>query len=441
MAIPALPTIRQDFGTDSSAIAWVMSGFFIASAIFTGIMGRFGDMFGQRRILLVTIGVYGLGSLGCALSPNLVTLVISRVIMGAGAGMIPLCYSIARNSLPAQGLARAMGAIAMMIGLGAGIGMVLGGFIVDHFSWHASFVLAATLSLLAAILILIYVPEVATRSPAKIDVVGATFLACGLGGLLFAISRGAVWGWADTRIISLMSGGFVLLVILVVIESHRVEPLLHIPTLRMRPIFFTNIGSLMMGSGQVAVSILIVQAAQLPTDSGGLGASASASGLLIVPYSIAMVAGSQIAGRSANRFGGRLIFAIGAAFAFIGLMGVATAPMSLWELSVMAGVSGLGISMTLFAAPYLLYLYVPSSRIGEANGTNGIARALGQSFGTQVTAAVITMGGVLQGDPSMHGFRLAFKLSAMACALAIVTSLLIPKSKPESLPVLVQHPT
>ena len=304
MVIPALPTIRQDFGTDSSSIAWVMSGFFIASAIFTGIMGRFGDMFGQRRILLVTIGVYGLGSLGCALSPNLVTLVISRVIMGAGAGMIPLCYSIARNSLPVQGLARAMGAIAMMIGLGAGIGMVLGGFIVDHFSWHASFVLAVTLSLLAAILVLIYVPEVATRSPAKIDIVGATLLACGLGGLLFAISRGATWGWSDQRIILLMSGGFMVLVILVVVESHRAEPLLHIPTLRMRPIFFTNIGSLMMGSGQVAVSILIVQVAQLSTESGGLGANASASGLLIVPYSIAMVAGSQIAGRSANRFGG-----------------------------------------------------------------------------------------------------------------------------------------
>lgn len=428
MVIPALPQISSDFGVDESQTAWVMTAFFISSAVCSGIVGRLGDMFGKRRMLLIAITCYGTGALASAAAPALPVLVVGRIVMGSGAGMVPLAYAIARDELDGSRVARAMGTIAMMIGLGAGIGMVLGGVLVDVASWHTSFLVAAGLSAVVFVLTLIVIPPSSLRSPARLDVVGALLLASGLGSVLFAISRGPAWGWSSPGVLLLAAAGLVALALLFRVESHRDAPLLHVPTLRLRPVLFTNLASLAMGSGQVAVSILVVQLAQLPADSGGLGVDASTAGLLIIPYSIAMVVGSNLAGMFAGRLGGRRILMIGASLATLGLIALAVAPVTSTTLCVLAGVSGLGISMTLVAAPFLLVQAVPQSRTGEANGANTIARAVGQSLGSQVTATVIAAHIVVGSEfPPASAYSVAFWLSAAGCASAILSGASIPR--------------
>jgi MFS family permease len=429
MVIPALPQIQRDFGSTAASTAWVMSAFFIASAIFTGVMGRLGDMFGKRRVLLFTLLAYGAGAALSAIAINLPMLVAGRVIMGSGAGMVPLGYAIARDELPVLKVSRGIGTIAMMIGLGAGIGMILGGVLVDSAGWHASFVLAAMITLVSLALVAAFIPESPVRSPAAVDWAGAGLLAVGLGGLLLGISRASYWGWSDSRTVVLLISGLAVLVALLAVETRKSEPLLHVPTLRMRPVLFTNVASLTMGAGQVAVSILIVQVAQLPESRGGLGLSATHAGLLIIPYSLTMVAGSQVAGRSAGRIGGRGILAAGAATAALGLAGLAVLPISEFHLWALAALSGLGISMTLVAAPYLLAESVPLARTGEANGLNTIARAVGQGVGTQLSATVLAASVVGASTlPTASGYSRAFGLAAGLCFFGVIASLAIART-------------
>lgn len=414
MVIPGLPAIEAHFRSTPAATGWVMSGFFISSAVCTGIVGRLGDMFGKRRMLVATLATYGCGAVLCALAPTLPLLVVGRVIMGGGGGMVPLAYAIARDELACDRVSKAMGSIAMMIGLGAGLGMVTGGVLVDRVGWPAGFTVAAALTVACVAATLCFVPESPIRSPARVDLLGAALLALGLGSLLFAINRTVDWGVDDARTVLLAGAGLALLVALIRFERDRVQPLLHVPTLVLRPVLFTNVASFTMGAGQVAVSILVVQLAQLPQANGGLGTSASGAGLLIVPYSLTMVVGSQLAGRTAGRVGGHSLLMGGALLAGAGLVGLAVTPTSLVALAALAAVSGLGISMTLVAAPLLLATHVDRARTGEANGTNTIARAVGQSVGTQVSTAVLAATAVA-GAATAHGFRVAFVLSAVAC--------------------------
>lgn len=421
MVIPAIPQISVDLAADEASVAWVMTAFFISSAVCTGIVGRLGDMFGKRRMLLAAITAYAAGAVLSAFAPSLPVLVLGRVVMGSGAGMVPLAFAIARDEVHPSKVSTAMGTIAMMIGLGAGIGMILGGVLVDAVSWHASFTVAAALSGLAFALTALVVPVSSIRSPARVDVAGALLLAGGLGGVLMAITRTAAWGSSDPRVLGLALIGFSLLALLVVVESRRADPLLHLATLRIRPVLFTNLATFSMGVGQIAVSILVVQVAQLPVSRGGLGADASAAALLIIPYSVTMVIGSQLAGRSAGRYGGRTILVTGAVLATTGLVGLAIAPVTAAWLWSLAGLSGLGISMTLVAAPYLIAEAVPRSRTGEANGANTIARAVGQGLGTQVTATTIAAHVAKASDiPSAGAYSVAFWMSAAACGSAIV---------------------
>ena len=429
MLIPALPAIQADFGSESETTAWVMTGFFISSAVFTGLVGRFGDMFGQRRMYLATLSFYGSGALLGGFSTSLSMVVISRVIMGAGAGMIPLAFAIARNQLPQPRIGRAMGSISMMIGFGAGVGMIIGGVMVDQFDWRKIFYLSAVLSIVVFVLSVITIPKSLLKLDVKIDGVGAILFASGLVCLLSAIGRGSSWGWLDVRIIALCATGVGTLALFIVVEKRMPEPFVHVPTLFLRSVLFTNIASLMMGAGQVAVSIQVVQLAQLPLASGGLEASASLAGLIIIPYSLAMMLGSQISGRVVMEFGGRTIFRTGATLATTGLVLLAVVPPSLSVLGTLAGLSGLGISMTLMAGPFLISHSVIRSKASEANGINAIARSVGQAIGTQVAASMIGATATASGFPTADGYSVVFALSAVGCFFAIVSGSMIPISK------------
>lgn len=429
MVIPALPEMQRFFGSSAADTGWVMSAFFISSAVCTGIAGRLGDIFGKRRVLLFLIAAFGTGAAICALAATLPAMVVGRVIMGVGGGIVPIAYSIARDEVAGTRLSTAFGTIAMTIGLGAGVGMVAGGLFVDHAGFHWSFVAAVLLTIAVFVTVLRVVPESPFRTAARVDWGGAVLLLGGLGALLAAISRGVAWGWGSDRVLGLAAVGLAVIVALVTYERRRPQPMLHIATLVRRPVLAANIAALAMGAGQVAVSILIVQYAQVPELGGGLGATATQASLFLIPYSITMVIGARLAGGFARHRGGRPVLIGGATLAALGVGLLAFVPISPVWLCVLAGLSGLGISMTLVAPPLILAGAVDRARTAEANGANTIARNVGQSIGAQMTATVISAQVIVGsgGLPSAAGYAPAFVLSALACVGAVAAGLLVPR--------------
>ncbi len=207
MLIPALGELTDQLGTDASGIAWVLTGYLLAAAVATPIAGRLGDMFGKRRLLVISLLLFGLGSTVAALGDSLEVVVAGRVLQGFGGGIFPLCFGIIRDEFPRERVAGSIGLISAIFGIGGGAGLIAGGLIADHLSYHWIFWLGTITAALAALATQLWVPESPERTPGRIDLRGAALLAVGLVLPLIAISRANAWGWGAPQTLGLIAAG------------------------------------------------------------------------------------------------------------------------------------------------------------------------------------------------------------------------------------------
>src|SRR3954466_12630400 len=197
--IPALPELMRALDTDASGVTWTLTGYLVAAAVFTPLMGRLGDIFGKRRLLVISLAAFAAGSVIAAVSANLWVVVGGRVVQGVGGGIFPLCFAILRDEFPRDRIARAIGLMSAIAAIGGGLGLVLGGVLVDHVSYHWIFWLGAVMGLAAAVAAELLVPESPVRTPARVDVRGALVLGVGLTIPLVGISQASSIGWGHPR--------------------------------------------------------------------------------------------------------------------------------------------------------------------------------------------------------------------------------------------------
>ncbi|MGO4751992.1 MFS transporter, partial [Streptomyces sp. 2MCAF27] len=180
LVVPLVTELPQLLHTSSSNASWVITATLLAGAVSTPVMGRLGDMFGKRRMLVVALGLLVVGSLVCAVTSDLVVMVIGRAIQGGAMGAIPLGISIMRDELPPKKLGSAMALMSSSLGIGGALGLPAAAFVAQHTNWHVLFYGAAGLGVLALALVLIVVPESAVRTPSRFDAIGAIGLSAGL---------------------------------------------------------------------------------------------------------------------------------------------------------------------------------------------------------------------------------------------------------------------
>ncbi len=195
MLVPALGELTHQLDTDASGIAWVLTGYLLAAAVATPVAGRLGDMFGKRRLLVISLIVFGAGSTVAALGSSLEVVVGGRVLQGFGGGIFPLCFGIIRDEFPREKVASSIGLISAIFGIGGGAGLIGGGLIADHLSYHWIFWLGTITAALAALAMQLWIPESPERKPGRVDLRGAALLGVGLVMPLIAISRANDWGW------------------------------------------------------------------------------------------------------------------------------------------------------------------------------------------------------------------------------------------------------
>ena len=168
--------------------------------MFTPLLGKLGDMFGKQRLLVISLAVFGLGSLAAAAGDSLGWLVACRVLQGTGAAVFPLAFGIIRDEFPAERVGVAVGVMSSVFGVGGGLGLVGSGFVLDSLSWHWLFILGGAPVLVAAALIWAFVPESPVRRGGRPDFLGAFVLSSALVSLLLAITKGEAWGWTSLPI-------------------------------------------------------------------------------------------------------------------------------------------------------------------------------------------------------------------------------------------------
>lgn len=437
MLIPALGELTHQLGTDANGIAWVLTGYLLAAAVATPIAGRLGDMFGKRRMLVLSLAAFGLGSILAALGNSLGVVVSGRVLQGMGGGIFPLCFAIIRDEFPREKVAGSIGLISAIFGIGGGAGLIGGGLIADHLSVHWIFWLAAISAALAALATQLWVPESPERKPGRVDLRGAALLALGLALPLIAISRANDWGWGSARTVVLIAAGLVVLAVWVAVERRTRQPLADIPTLLKPPVLMTNVATLFVGFGMFGSFLLIPQLAELPESTGfGFGLDATGAGLLMLPGALMMLFTGPISGALGTHFGSKLPLAIGAGITSAGLLGLGLDHGTQLAVIAWSFVMSTGIGLAFAAMANLIVEAVPRDQTGEATGFNALTRLVGASLGSQVSAAVLASSAVA-GSPlaTDGGFTAAFLVSAAVAAVAAGIAVVIPRGEHQAVRV------
>jgi EmrB/QacA subfamily drug resistance transporter len=428
--IPALTSMQEAFGVSTSDITWMVSAYFLAASVATPVFGRLGDMFGKERFLAISLGVFAAGSAVCALSDGLELMIVGRALQGVGGGVFPLSIGIVRDEFPQARIPTGVALVGAIAGIGAAIGLPLGGLLADHASYHWIFWLSTAMGITATITTVCFVPESPIRTPGRVDFAGAALLAVGLSAVLLAISRASDWGWLAGRTLGLAAAGVAVLAVFVAVERRHPAPLINMRTFARRSVLTTNVATLLVGFGLFGTFVLIPQIAELPSSGEvGLGLDATTAGLLLAPGGIMMLLTAPLAGRIGERIGFRLPLAAGALLAAAGLLGIALAHDAAWLIVLWMCLLNAGVGFAFAALPNLVIAAVDPHETGEATGVNTIARNVGASLGGQVAASIVAAHMLAGGAPANTGFELAFLMAAGVALLAAVCGLLIPSGR------------
>jgi MFS family permease len=433
--IPIQGELPQLLNASSSDTAWVITITLLVAAICTPISGKFGDMYGKRRVALILLGVLVLGSVVAALSPTVAPLIVGRGLQGMGMGVIPLGIAILRDTLPADRLGSAIALVSATLGVGGALGLPISAFVTEHFDWHVLFWVAGSLGATALVLMATLVPESTLRVGGRVDVLGIVGLAVGLSGVLLAISRGNDWGWASSRTLGFLLGGVVVLLIWGWFELRSHEPLVDLRVSARRPVLLTNLASIAMGFALFSSQIAFPQLLELPSEAGGLGMPLLKASLFLMPAGLAMLVMSPVAGRLERRWGPKPLLVSGAAIMGLGYVVALLSDLHAGHILVINILIGIGIGLGYAAMPTLIMRSVPASETGAANGLNTLMRSLGTATAAAVIAAVLArfttdVGGTPV--PSTDGFEVAFLFGLGAAALCTVIAFFIPR--PEAVP-------
>ena len=278
--IPALPTLQRDLGTSEAWVTWTVSAYLLSSSVAIPLIGKLGDQHGKRRMMLISLGVFLVGSLGAIVAPNVGVLIACRAVQGVGGAVFPLAFAIIRDEFPPERMSVAMGLVSAVLGVGGGLGIVMSGLIVDHVSWRWLFAVSAAVVALAFVLVARFVPESPVRTPSRVDWPGAALLSGGLIALLVGLTEGETWGWSSTAVLGLFAGAAVLLVVWALVELRVTEPMVDMRMLARRPVLFTNLTAMISGFALYLTWVLLPGFYELPrglpADLAPLGATASA---------------------------------------------------------------------------------------------------------------------------------------------------------------------
>ncbi|RII98877.1 MULTISPECIES: MFS transporter [Clavibacter] len=427
LVAPTLGIIGADLGVETSDASWVLTAYLLSAAVLTPILGRLGDMVGKRKVIIVVLALLLVGTLLAALAPDLGVLIVARILQGAAGAVMPLSIGIVRDELPRERVSVTIGLLSAIFGIGAGVGIVAAGPIVETLSWHWLFWLPAVLVLIALLGAIFGIPESPVRTPGRLDMLGTGILSIGLVALLLAISEGEKWGWGDGKTVGLLGLGAVALVVFVFVELRAANPLIDVRLFRHRGVWTAHIVALAFGFAMFATFILVPTLLQLPTVLGyGFGKSVSEAGLYLLPTVVGMVVSGVVAGILIRHMGPKIAMVVGGVAVTAAFLIPALGHAEEWQILLSGVLTGIGVGMALAATSNAIVESVPAAQTGETISANTVIRTVGSSVGTAVIAALISSNMTAQGAPTDDAFTIGFWASVGVGALAIIAALAAP---------------
>ncbi|MET8314615.1 MFS transporter [Rhodococcus erythropolis] len=439
MVIPLLPDFPKILGVSADDASWLVTVTLLTSAVATPIVSRLADMFGKRRMMLISMTMIVVGSLVAAIGGNFVALLIGRGLQGFAISMIPVGISIMRDELPKEKVASATALMSATLGIGSALGLPLSGLIFEHLGWPAIFWLSAIVGVLLIIAVAAVVPESSVRTRGKFDFLGAVMLSTALTATLLAISKGARWGWTSELTLLMFVIGIVTLALWFPYELRVTQPMVDLRTSAKRPVLLTNVASILVGFSMYANNLSTTQQLQMPKISGyGFELGVMAAGLCMIPAGLAMVFFAPVSANITKRFGAKITLIVGGTVLALAYIARVFLTGSIALIIISAAVVSIGTAIAYSAMPMLIMRSVPITETASANGLNSLLRSVGTSTSSAVVAAMLTSmvipSGPGEGLPSIDAFKNIFWLAALAAVAAAAAAAFIPRrgAKPET---------
>ncbi len=384
----ALPRIITVFGADVQSSQYVLTGYMLALAVIMPATGYLTDTFGTKRIFLISMAFFTLGSALCATAWDIPSLVAFRLLQGLGGGMLmPLGMTIIFKVVPREEQGTIMGLFGLPILLGPVIGPTLGGYLVEYVDWRFIFTLNIPTGILGLFLGTVLLRETETKRNLHFDLRGFAFSAIGFGSLLYALSEAPQDGWDAPNIVALLSLGSVSLLAWVWTELTVEHPMMELR------VFGSGTYSLATILNFVITSVMFASMFLLPLflqNFRGLGAMES--GILMLPQALASLVAMPVSGKLYDRFGPRPVLAVG-----LLVLGYSTWELSFLNLDTSDGElarilieRGLGMGVVTMPVMTVAMGSIPSHLIAKSSSLTNVLRQVFASFGTAAFATLLS---------------------------------------------------
>jgi MFS family permease len=414
--VPAVQSIEMALHSSPEWSAWLVTVYLMVATVATPAMGRLGDLHGRRRMLIVGLGVFVVGSVAAALAPNMAVLIVCRALQGVGGAVYPLCLAVARDLVDDTEMTKTVGLLTGGFGLGTAIGFAGGGLLAEDASWRWIFAGGAVVVAAGFMLVVFIVPEVDERADGRFDLRGTAVLSVAVIAVLAAFTFVVPLGWLSPVtvglfVIALGSFGFWTRA-----EMHRADPLVDLHVLREPTVVRANLAATGLGWALFGTYLLVPQfAATDPATSGfGFGAGPVAVGLVLLPLALGQTIAGPLAGSVSERVPARVSLCVGLAAVSAALAIFCAVGRSALLGGAAMLLLGLGAGAALEASSAVATEGVANDVAAVSSALNSTLRRLAGGLGGQISTIILASLVVTSsGAPSRSAYVLAFAIAAV----------------------------
>ncbi len=445
MLVPAIPDLIKDFHISYSTSSWILTTYLIAGAIMTPITGKLSDIYGQKKMLLVIIGIYAVGvSLG-GFTTNIYEMLAIRAVQGIGMSMFPIAFGMIREKFPRSKLAIGQGIITSMFASGAVIGLLAGGHLIEAFGWQATFfsIIPIVLSMLVVISRFIRKQEPHPQwkqdqihgdvKKNGFDIAGAITLTISVTAFLMSLTMIESSDGSDAFItIGLAIIGVVYMILFALIEKSSKFPLVNLKILGHKTILTSNIMVMIVGMSMFMVFQTIPVLIRSPSPLG-FGQDPSVAAHVQLPFALVLLIFGPTSGFIISKLGSTKPIIIGGLIGAAGFAGLYLYHSSELLISVNLAILSTGLSLTNVGAMNVIMLTTPKQDVGVSLGMSTLIRIIGASIGPAMAGMYMqthtaTISGISGTFPSPESYNLIFLTATIVSLGSFSLALLLRKS-------------
>ncbi len=387
----ALPKIMNDFGITITSAAWITTAYIIANAVFVPIWGKLGDILGRKKIYILGFSIFIVGSVLCALAWNLQSMVVFRIIQAiAGSADYPTAMAIiAITFKEGKERAQALGIWSSSFAAAAVFGPLIGGPLIDNFSWQSVFMINLPVGIIGLIMALIFIHESKSEEKERpaFDWVGALVLGISLASLVLVLDKGIDWGWMSLKswiayvVTAVATGVFIL------IEKRHKAPIVDLKFFKNKNFVTGLVNNFVIFMGMMGCVYLIPIFAQT-----FLGFNATKTGQLFIPMAAAMMIAAPLGGSLTGKFKPKYIIFVSSIFASIGiyLFSFVEAKSGVLDIIIPLSIMAFGMGFGMAQRTAVISNSVPKEEIGSASSVLALTRNIAGAFGIALFGTILT---------------------------------------------------